>query len=398
MTEATIPSRFPPELLQQSPATRLDYFKAYTVAHPALDQADKAVWSALREPAGAALVLVFGPTGVGKTTLLSHIETRLVEHALPQLEQDRGCLPVVKLNAMASTSRPFKWADFYQRALISIDEPLLEYKVGSRRDQLVLNDGRKRFQGPGRGMNLADLCLAWEYALRHRRTRAVLIDEAQHIAKTASGSKLLDQLDHLKSLAIMTKTVYVLVGTYDLLVFRNLSAQLSRRSIDVHFPRYRLDQPKDVRAFRSALWDFQRHLPLEQAPPLVQEWKHFYAQTIGCIGTLKDWLTRTLAEALEVGTPTFTPEMLARHALSAEQCEQMATDALEGETRLAGEEEAMIRLWQRLGLGTPPAKGREPQETSASAQRASAGHGRDSGVGQRNPVRDPLKGEVGHEG
>ena len=27
-------------------------------------------------------------------------------------------------------------------------------------------------------------------------------------------------------------------GTYDLMVFRNLSAQLSRRSIDVHFSRY----------------------------------------------------------------------------------------------------------------------------------------------------------------
>jgi flagellar biosynthesis GTPase FlhF len=39
----------------------------------ALKQADQAVWNALREPAGAALIFVVGPTGVGKTTLLAHI-------------------------------------------------------------------------------------------------------------------------------------------------------------------------------------------------------------------------------------------------------------------------------------------------------------------------------------
>ena len=36
----------------------------------------------------------------------------------------------------------------------------------------------------------------------------------------------MDQLDHLKSLAIMSQVVHVLVGTYDLMAFRNLSAQL----------------------------------------------------------------------------------------------------------------------------------------------------------------------------
>jgi hypothetical protein len=74
-----------------------------------------------------------------------------------------------------------------------------------------------------------------------------------------------------------------------------------------------------------------------------------------------------------------------------------AYDALVVGARVAGEEEAMIRLWQRLGLGTPPAKGSKPQETGTLAQQAKARHGRDAGVGQRHPTRDPLKGEVAHE-
>lgn len=397
MTDSTIPSRFPRALLTQSPADRLSYFKAYTVAHPALDQADKAVWSALREPAGAALVFVFGPTGVGKTTLLSHIEASLTVQALPTLEQDRGWIPVVKLQAVASAVHPFKWSDFYKRALMAVDEPLLEYKIGASRDELSRR--RARLWTARRSMDVADLRLAWEQALLHRHPTAVLIDEAQHMARTASGAKLQDQLDHLKSLAIMSQTVHVLVGTYGLLIFRNVSAQLSRRSIDIHFPRYHADRPEDVRAFKSVLWDFQRHLPLEQEPHLVPEWKYFYALSVGCVGTLKDWLTKALAEALETGAPTLTFEMMARYALTEEQCDQMTTDALEGEAQLERRPETTRRLWQRLGLGTPSAylaETRKPQETPTDQKETRKARGR-TAVGQRNPRRDPLKVEVPDE-
>ena len=104
-TSQTPKQGFPRELLEQAPSARLDYFKGYTIAHPALSGAFNAVWNALREPAGTLLIFVFGPTGVGKTTLLAHIEKRLIEQALPTLEQDRSHLPVVKLEAVA----PLQW-------------------------------------------------------------------------------------------------------------------------------------------------------------------------------------------------------------------------------------------------------------------------------------------------
>ncbi len=39
----------------------------------------------------------------------------------------------------------------------------------------------------------------------------------------------------------MTSILHCLLGTYELLTFRNLSGQLSRRSIHIHFPRYQVD-------------------------------------------------------------------------------------------------------------------------------------------------------------
>src|SRR6266700_5627552 len=114
---------------------------------------------------------------------------------------------------------------------------------------------------------------------------------------------------------------YILVGTYDLLVFRNLSAQLSRRSIDIHFSRYRATNEADMRAFKSVLWSFQRNVPLEEEPDLLQHWKYCYERTIGCVGVLKDWLTRALAEAMEKGEKTLSRALLEEHALSVDRCD-----------------------------------------------------------------------------
>src|SRR6266700_3899367 len=383
------PVPFPHHLLQQPPESRLDYFKAYTVAHPALKQADQAVWNALREPAGAALIFVVGPTGVGKTTLLAHIEKRLIDLVKMQGHPGLSRLPALKLDAVAPALTQFKWGDYYQRALLLLQQPRIEYAFDDQEPlPLLTRQVRLPAERPWKGVsNTAGLRLLFEQALLHRKPYAILIDEAEHIAKAARGSKLLDQLDHLKSLAIMTRVVHVLVGTYDLMVFRNLSAQLSRRSIDVHFSRYRTTSEAEMRAFKSVLWSFQRNLPLEEEPDLLQYWKYCYERTIGCVGMLKDWLTRALAEAIERNETTISPSLLEQHALSVDRCGQMVTEAVAGETALIEDEQAAYRLRVRLGLEAGPAEQQEQDRRSQPTPR------RNPRVGQRKPTRDPVKKE-----
>ncbi len=186
----------------------------------------------------------------------------------------------------------------------------------------------------------------------------------------------------------MTKTVHVLVGTYDLLVVRNLSAQLARRSVDVHFSRYRATDESELRAFKSVLWAFQRNLPLEQEPDLLGEWQYCYERTVGCVGVLKDWLTRVLAEVLEKGEPTISHSLLQQHALSIDRCDQMMTEAMAGETALTEDDNAAYRLRLRLGLEQGPAQQQGPGLTKGPASSLSRQARR---VGQRKPQRDPVK-------
>lgn len=388
MSEQGIPVAFPHQLLHQPPQVRLDYFKAYTVAHPALKQADQAVWNTLREPAGASLVFVFGPTGVGKTTLLAQIEKRLMEMAAAAGADQRGHFPVLRLDAVSPALNQFKWGDYYQRALLLLQEPSVQYTVDYRRQlPSVSRTTMEREPWPvKRYTDTATLRLAFEQTLSLRKPRAILIDDAEHIAKAARGSKLLDQLDHVKSLAVMAKTVHVLVGTYDLLVVRNLSAQLSRRSVDIHFSRYRATDESEIRAFKSVLWAFQRNVPLEEEPDLLQQWKYCYERTVGCVGVLKDWLTRVLAEAIERGEKTISQSLLEQHALSVDRCDQMITEAVAGETALTEDDNAAYRLRVRLGLEQSPAQ----QQEQAKGQRSNRIH-QSQRVGQRKPQRDPVK-------
>jgi hypothetical protein len=386
-----VPSRaFPDELLQRSPSERLAYFRSYTVAHPQLKTVSEALRRAIQEPGGASLIFVVGPTGVGKTTLRLRIEQELRQRFLAAGEPEPGRIPVVGFEAAAPDSGNFSWKDYYRRALHALEEPLINYKLDSS------------LSGPYRSGEWAaatrvcnpELRHALEQALRHRRPAAVLIDEAQHFTKLASGRRLSDQLDCLKSLASLTGCVHVLIGTYELLPCRNLSAQLSRRSLDIHFRRYRVDNPDDVVAFQRVIFSFQRHLPLAQEPELWRDWEFCYTRSLGCVGILKDWLTRALADVLERSALTLTRSDLERCAWSLDQCMTTARDTLDGESVFIEKMETANRLRQLLGLEAM-ASVTKPAGTTRRADTLPTGDGRLKRRSRRVGLRRAVRDEVG---
>jgi len=378
------PPRFPPELLARPIQDRLAYFEDHTVAHPVLKEVDEAVVRAILQPAGASLIFVFGPTGVGKTTLVSHIQKRLADASSQDSLENKGHIPIASVEAAASDSGNFSWKDHYQRSLLALSEPLIENKV----DYLARSAKKNRYGHLifNARTSTSELRLALEDALHHRRVRAFIIDEAQHLTRMASGRRLQDQLDCIKSLANTTGTVHVLIGTYELLAFRNLSGQLSRRSTDVHFRRYRADSATHVKAFQSVLWDFQRHLPVPQEPELLPHWQYCYERSIGCVGVLKTWLVRSLAEVLETDAPTLTRPHLEKHVLSISQCVSMSTEALQGEEAASEKEEGRDKLQRLLGIGVP-LRVNVPPNTQPQLPLARAVRRR---VCQRRPQRDPV--------
>jgi len=378
---------FPLELLTQSTAKRLDYFKSCTIAHPRLHEADQALRVAISEPTGELLVFFYGPTGVGKTTVLNRCKRQIIEERRKEMEDDPGWVPVVGMEAVSPERGDFNWRDYYIDALRAFDEPLVNRKIQ------IVEPGPERKNIPQYVPRKIDsrsvLRVALESAIRHRRPIGFFIDEAQHLAKISGGRKLQDQLDCLKSLAIRTNTVHVLAGTYELLILRQLSGQLSRRTRQIHLARYHAESAKDLRDFKNVLWNFQIRMPLKSEPDLMSHWEFCYERSLGCIGLLKDWLTRVLALGLSEKRPNVTIKHLERQALPISDCQKIATEILEGEASLADSESTRKRLRTLLSL----------EEVKAPREAATAGgqpavpskRGRSSQfVGERNPKRDPV--------
>jgi len=365
-------TEFPPELLSQPPAARLRYFRDKVVAHPHLKEIHQQLWQAIQQPAGASLIFVFGPTGVGKTTLRCRLEQQLWEAGRPAIEHDPGHIPVVGLEVAVADADSFRWRDYYKRALAALDEPMIDHKILP--DHLLYKGAELR--NDGRYKVTSELRWALEQALRHRRPTAFIVDEAQHFKRIASGRRLLDQMDTLKSLANLTGITHVLIGTYELLGFAQLSAQLDRRSCEIHFPRYHIDVPEEMLAFKRILLTFQRHLPLTGKPDLVAQAEYFYERSVGCVGVLKDWLTRALAAALEDGQETLTQTVLERQALPTRKLLRMAREIREGEETLTANSRAQTELRSLLGMSIESAEQHNPPSRRK--------------VGKRNPVRDVV--------
>jgi hypothetical protein len=363
-------TEFPPELLLQPSAARLAYFQHKVVAHPHLKETHQHIWQAVQQPGAASLIFVFGPTGVGKTTLRCRLEQQLWEAGRPAMEQDPGHIPVVGLEVAVADADSFRWRDYYQRALRALDEPMLDHKILPNH---ILHK-RVDMKDSGRYKVTSELRWALEQALRYRRPIAFIVDEAQHFKRIASGRRLHDQMDTLKSLANMTGITHVLIGTYELLGFAQLSAQLDRRSLEIHFPRYHIDIPEEMLDFKRALLTFQRYLPLSGEPDLLAQAEYFYERSVGCVGVLKDWLTRALGEALEDGQEALTKTVLERQALSTRKLLRMAREIREGEETLAANSHAQTELRSLLGMSIESAE----QHPSSSSRK----------VGKRNPVRD----------
>jgi energy-coupling factor transporter ATP-binding protein EcfA2 len=364
--------------------SRLERFRSFTVAHPRLVQAKEALMNAIRGAEANSLIFVFGPTGVGKTTLRLKTEQLIAAEMLNELREDRSRIPVVSVEAVAPESGSFNWRDHYKRLLHQLDEPLIDHKLNRRAEESI-TASTIRFMPTSRAVS-TEYRYAVEQAVRYRRPVAVMIDEAQHLGKIPSGRRLLDQLDVIKSIANQTKTAHVLFGTYDLLAFRNLNGQLSRRSIDVHLARYRAENSEDRQTFINVVRSFEKELPVEERPDLVSDWEFLYERSLGSIGVLKEWLVRAATVAARKGGHRLTRSNLEAQALSVAQCEQMHAETAEGELKLNETSLAVARLRGRLGLSICVTAKPDPK------QRASPVKFRRPG--QRLPTRDVV-GQMG---
>ncbi len=365
----------PPKLPTGSVAERLASFERATVHHPQFDTAKQRIIHAIETAPPNTLVLLYGSPGVGKSRLLETITRQLIASCESGPHKDAmgsTRVPVVLVEAIAPARGNFTCNDLFKEILIQIGEPLADKKLK--------HPAEFRPSRLSTSANCTDLQYAVESALRLWRPQAILVDEAQHLARVAAGRSRIQQLDVLKSVANRASTIHVLAGDYRLLSFRNLSGQLSRRSIDVHFRRYHAENESDRGVFIKILEALKNAIPLPEPPDLVAIWEYLYERSIGCVGVLASWIRRALADCLVSDGNRMTLRHFERTALSASQCERMLLEATAGEDQLVERVSTVTRLRASLGVTLAQAERNQPQVVATRNMRP----------GKRIPRPDPI--------
>ena len=312
------------QILCLSQNEKLDYFRQLVVRHPNMEERLEDIMTLSEPNTGTDIILMIGPTGVGKSASIETVQRKYIQKYKSELQSDTSFIPIASIEAPASGEGRFAWRILYRRLGEALNEPLLERKVLSVAQ-------RQAFKMPGLGNTVAALRVSMETALKYRRTRLLVIDEAAHIL-TGGESKLVDHMNALKSLANVSGVTLMLVGSYDLYRLPILSGQLARRMAVVHLGRYVDGDKRDADCFRRTLLALQKALPLDAVPDLEQHSTNLQRACAGCVGILKDTLMRALAMSLQKGK--WKDDFLRRALLPDAQLAAILKETLDGERLL----------------------------------------------------------------
>lgn len=351
-------------------------FRQYVIAHPKAKTAFFDLMTALQATSAPQIIILTGPTGAGKSTLAQAARNKLMQRFADQMRAEPDLVPVVTINAVPPNGSSFSWKDFHIRLLSGQSEPLVNRKlyIPSQTTLLPTQTALPSVLGN----STADaLRRSVEQYLKLRRTKVMIIDEAHHLLLVGGAQRLECQFESLKSLTIETGVTILLVGTYRLLDILDQSGQLTRRSQVINYGRYDYRKRADLESFRKVLVNFERRMCELVETKLDEHADYFYRKSGGCIGILKDWLSRCLEHALREGTSLIDAKFAERFALKNRGLLTIIEEACLGEERVAdvGDD----RLLDLLKNGVLLASERS---VSKKVRRP----------GTRNPQRDPVGG------
>lgn len=307
---------------------RLAYFDAVRMRHPRVSQALADLKFMAQPGAGSDITLLVGPTGVGKSTVVQAMRDQVLVENRDRMLEDMALIPIIVAEAPASGERGFSWRIFYQRVGEELQEPLM-----SRKQETVTKDGRVTVRPVSTTSTVAALRTSVEKALIFRKTSIMVVDEAVHLLRNLHGNTLENHMDALKSLANICGVNIILVGSYDLAALMNLSGQVARRSTIVHFPRYLTGEERDEQAFAKVLEKLAAYLPIEEEVDLSEYALDLQQACVGCVGILKDTLSRALAITLRSGGK-WQEAHLEQAILSPAQHGAILRETLEGEQKM----------------------------------------------------------------
>ena len=329
-------------------------FKKSLVPHKVFVDCERDILRRVAQPGVANILSVVGPTGAGKTQLLNEVANVLLGLPAPD-SAEFTCklkaldiqphLPVVYVTASTGRSFESRFRGLLVEILRSLNAPVITA-------QAIRSTPGASHRPPSQSLEKVSIPRMEEMVrlfLKERQVRALLIDEAQHLAQGAGKDEWRMVGDGLKLLGSVSGTLVVLFGTSELLGLPYLSGQLGRRTRALHLRRYLWADSEDREEFKGIVASFAGAFP--KALPLdlmLGNLQLVYTGCLGCIGILSSWLYDAVARAEQLGQGSVSLEILKQTAFSEVRLRRIHMEAQECERSFINEEVGLDNLMGEL--------------------------------------------------
>jgi archaellum biogenesis ATPase FlaH len=390
---------FPEEYLNRPPKDRVAYFKSLVRTHMFFQEAEDKLMKTILNSERVLFANVIGPTGAGKSALGRRIVKNVLKMRRQDMLKNPSIIPIAKAALPPpGTTRVFDLKDYHVAALRALHEQMIDKKISYK----IVKDGPvERLVVTGRNSSRPALREAHIEAFKNRKTEVFVVDDAHHFTLTANSKQIAINFEYIKNMADESGVIHILLGTYALNDFTEMSGQLIRRSEDVHLSRYHANIPEELKAFLKILVTLLREVPIERVfdPVADGTWKDIYVHCIGCVGMLRDWILQTAKPLILAEKRELTIDDMLKTALDVKKCNQIAEEANKGEKKFLGDaEKEYAELMQKLGLvqeDDNQAASPDPEKTEIERiedellGNDEPGRGNPR-PGQRKPERDPV--------
>jgi hypothetical protein len=319
--------------------------------------------------------------GSGKSTLKNELIKHILAESQEEMKTDPEHIPYASIKIKAPGPTAFSWKDPYNLLLSELRHPFACRSPDPRLNNFYESGTEPKSRSISQRSN-DYLFRVLQTTIEHRRPKALIFDEGQHVLRLTNTQSARSQLEHLKFFADEMDTPLFIFGQYELMMLADLSAQVVRRREISHLGRYIFDSKtpdESIKGFASAVAHFNKDLREFCSFELLKEVPYLYQGSVGCVGILHNWLLKAYNRRTIVGARNITMSLLEKTMMTVSDRRKILSEALEGEKRFIEGKNDEREYFQDLGIVAADENYAQPKVPRKPRL-----------PGRRNPHNDPV--------
>jgi hypothetical protein len=300
-----------------SPKDKERYLKSLLISHRNQERIFSEVRTLMTAGAGISVVLLVGPTGVGKTSFGRRQLRNILQQYKIQIQENPSLIPAVLCEVdPAEKGSSINFVLLYSRICSALLAPnaLEGFSIPKEPNQPIdlVSNSRLMFEG----------------AIKARGLHNLILDEVVHFAHSSTDPVHIDDL--LKSLSNRNGFNLLMLGAYGCEALAVATGEMARRVSIVHYERYK-DSKEDFVEYATFVKAVATALPYRFEVDVTNRLEYMFDGTFGLPGLTVDVLSNAAKRCAEERYQRWNDKFLLKAMPSRAAQRKIAGSTVRGE-------------------------------------------------------------------